>query len=785
MSYEQLVTAVQTLATANEGLKTTVQEVQVAVEASRDSAEAFAADALNSVTQSQAIVLQAPIDAAAAAQAVLASKTNKTDLAAPTGSSEIGFLSRSVHQALLDLVNIRTYGAVEGASCTQALIDTGLNATGVIIVPRGDFYADVSVAQFPAINALIPRIRVEGTLEIRIASGRITLTAPTHVAQNSPGKLSILGAAAVPVSILGQVSTSGAASNYTVVLTLNTVTGVAVGDYIHTYQVVGTDCPEVHRGVWEITAVNSGNNTITVRNTCRYATFPVNTITSSTSVVLKTVLLYNNCDGLVVPTAHVAKVDNIAFVGNSDSYWSSSNVSGTEKGTHGVYVGAMTIALNGKTDNVNQLGVTGGSVSFGPNVGINGFDQQGVCVELNGSVWGDFVSSCNNKRRGWYSSTAAGIRAKHITGSGNFLDGAIVDIGGCLYSSSVSVFVGNGGRGVTASHGGAVVLDTGVSMYNLLEGGVANNNGILQATSSRFSFNGRSGFSAEYGGSLIIDNAEADSNGIYGVTAAFGSNVRGVGMLIRNNVNNAARATELAFMNLSSATMTGNAGGTAQATCRGGGIILTDAGYVVEIVRGTELRAVPAGAQGVRMASTSTGDDILLGHDTVGAGTYTTALHIRSTIGVYPHTDNSQLLGRVTERWKQIVAVDSVISTSDERHKTDFRGFTDAEKAASKELASKIIIYKWKHALEEKAPEDVRSHVGMTVQTALGVMAAHGLNPMEYGMICYDEWDAEYDEEGTLIRDAGNIFSFRLAELEMFMIAGTHYRLLDLEALLG
>lgn len=711
---------------------------------------------------------------------------NGTDPA--KGSALMYHLGRSVREALIDLTTIRTYGAVEGVSCTLALLNTAINTSGAITVPRGDYFADVTLLEWTLINALIPRLVVNGSLQINVAAGKYPTTVPTHVAKNSPGKLSLIGAPPVAMSILGQISVTGSAGAYVVTLGMNTVIGVEVGDWLHTYQVAGTGCPEVHRGCWEITAVDSVNNTLTVKNTIRWATFPTNTITSSTSKALKTILQYNNCDGIVVPTASFHLLDNVAVIGNSDTYWNSGNVTGTEKGTHGVYVGALTIALNGKTDNVNPLGLSGGSISLGPNVGISGFDQQGVCVELGGTVWGDFVTVTNCKRRGWYASTAAGIRAKHITGSGNFLDGAIVDIGGDLYSSSVSVFIGNGGRGCTASHAGTVVLDTGVVMFNLSGGGAAVHNGILQATSAKFNNNGSSGLIGEYGGVLVTDNTEVSDNAAYGVNC-LDSKCRGLNMILNNNVTGAARATELGFINITGATWSGNGGGANPNTTRGGGMILTTAGYVVDIIRGTEFRVSPTGPglPGVRIASTSSGDNMLLGSDTVGSGTYVNMLNIRKDIGVYAQTDNLLLLGRATERWKQIFAVDSVISTSDARHKTAVREFYPVELLAATELASYLGVYKWlgRVAEEEAGGDPARGHIGMTVQTAISVMAKYGLNPMEYGMICYDAWPDEFDEEGVKIRDAGDIYSFRLNELEMFMIAGQHHRLNALEARLN
>ena len=42
---------------------------------------------------------------------------------------------------------------------------------------------------------------------------------------------------------------------------------------------------------------------------------------------------------------------------------------------------------------------------------------------------------------------------------------------------------------------------------------------------------------------------------------------------------------------------------------------------------------------------------------------------------------------------------------------------------------------------------------------------------MRYGIVCYDEWDAELDSEGNELVAAGNRYSIRYAELLAFIIA--------------
>lgn len=101
MSYEQLVTSVDNLAEQSAALKIAAQNVQAASESSRDAAGAFAIDALASVGEAQAIALQAPLDAAAAAGQLLADLSDPTDLAKGAAGLGRGVVSVASNADLL------------------------------------------------------------------------------------------------------------------------------------------------------------------------------------------------------------------------------------------------------------------------------------------------------------------------------------------------------------------------------------------------------------------------------------------------------------------------------------------------------------------------------------------------------------------------------------------------------------------------------------------------------------------------------------------------------------
>lgn len=729
----------------------------------------------------------------------------RSQLAGTTGAEMVffsqkgsGSIARMLSAKLGESVSIADKGAVgDGVTdSASALLSAGLATTGSILVPDGNYVVTATTANSAGIAALLGRLKVHGTLQINLASGAHNFTQPFTVFSGGLGvnAIKIVGAAPVPLSITGQFSVSGSAGAYSVTLSVSTVTGVAVGDYLHTVTVAGTGVPEVHRGLWEITAVDAINSRITLKNTCRKATFPTNTIASSTSTALKTVLKFASCDGIVVTGGRLDFLDNVAIVGNSDSYWSSANVGGTEKGTHGMIVGSQTIALNGKADSVNPYGVSLGHVSCGPNVGVNGFDQQGILTELGGTFWGDFVSSCNNKRRGFYASTASGIRAKHISSNGNYLDGVICDIGGSIYSSSTSCAVGNGARGVSASQSGALIFDSGIMSHNGSDGGAALLGGTLQATGARYEFNGGSGAFADYGSTAIVNNSNMLGNTSYGIDAGFNAAVRALSSVINSNLLHGIRSTELAVVVITGTTFSGNVVG--DKTTRGEGMILDGSTYTLADRSGLSFKSIQGAAgQGIRLTSTSGGDDCQIQHDTTGAGTYTTTFHARSgTGGLYPEANNSVILGRASNLWSVVYAGTGTINTSDARMKTEVSLLTPEELAASAALAKEIGTFRWLDSVAVKG-DAARNHIGMTVQKAMSIMESFGLDPMSYGFICYDSWESEpdevvIDEDGKQVaiskgREAGDRYAFRMDQLSLFIAAGQEQRLAKLEALLA
>jgi hypothetical protein len=150
-----------------------------------------------------------------------------------------------------------------------------------------------------------------------------------------------------------------------------------------------------------------------------------------------------------------------------------------------------------------------------------------------------------------------------------------------------------------------------------------------------------------------------------------------------------------------------------------------------------------------------------------------------------PSVDNQRDLGSASFRWEEVFSAIGAINTSDAREKTSVRPLSAVEIQAAKALASETGAYKWLASIEKKG-DAAREHIGMTVQRAVEIMESFGLDPMTYGFICYDEWDAvpaKY-QDGMIVSEAvaaGNRFSFRPDQLDRFIARGLLQAVTDIE----
>jgi hypothetical protein len=140
------------------------------------------------------------------------------------------------------------------------------------------------------------------------------------------------------------------------------------------------------------------------------------------------------------------------------------------------------------------------------------------------------------------------------------------------------------------------------------------------------------------------------------------------------------------------------------------------------------------------------------------------------TKATYPIADNAYVLGTGSFRWSTVYAGTGTINTSDEREKQDIEALSDAELRVATSLKGLIKKFRFKDAIQAKG-DAARIHVGVMTQEVIAAFQAEGLDPMRYGIVCYDQWDAELDDEGNEITPAGDRYGIRYEELLAFIIA--------------
>jgi hypothetical protein len=137
---------------------------------------------------------------------------------------------------------------------------------------------------------------------------------------------------------------------------------------------------------------------------------------------------------------------------------------------------------------------------------------------------------------------------------------------------------------------------------------------------------------------------------------------------------------------------------------------------------------------------------------------------------LYPLNDNTVSCGAAGVRWTEVYAATATINTSDARSKQQDRPLSDAEKAVAVKAKALLKVFKFNDAVKKKG-NAARIHFGVYAQELAEAFTSEGLDANHYAVFCYDEWQAEYDDDGNLIRKEGNAYGVRYEELLAFIIS--------------
>jgi hypothetical protein len=131
---------------------------------------------------------------------------------------------------------------------------------------------------------------------------------------------------------------------------------------------------------------------------------------------------------------------------------------------------------------------------------------------------------------------------------------------------------------------------------------------------------------------------------------------------------------------------------------------------------------------------------------------------------------NAQDLGESARKWTNIYATNGTIITSDENYKQQIQPIEDAVLRAWGKV--EFMKFKMNDAVAKKG-NAARWHIGVIAQRIKEAFESEGIDAFEYGILCYSEWDDEYenikDDDGNIIEvrktlSAGNAYSVRYDE---------------------
>jgi hypothetical protein len=168
----------------------------------------------------------------------------------------------------------------------------------------------------------------------------------------------------------------------------------------------------------------------------------------------------------------------------------------------------------------------------------------------------------------------------------------------------------------------------------------------------------------------------------------------------------------------------GNTGATQFLNFRDGATSAPDGGPVVN-------RAQIRGATGA-LALDSIAGEVQL----VASGVTYKATSLRFA----PAADGSKHCGGASNRWNTVYATTGTINTSDAREKTPLEDFPDKVLDAWGEV--KFGQFQMRDAVKLKG-KAARVHSGLIAQQINEVFKARGLDAQQYGLLCYDAWEAE------------------------------------------
>jgi hypothetical protein len=237
-------------------------------------------------------------------------------------------------------------------------------------------------------------------------------------------------------------------------------------------------------------------------------------LSGGTAVVIKTILKFTNCMGVVLSNSGL-RLRNVAIVGDG------SNNSGI---------------LVGRTSDNLAVPISG-FVLLENNCGVNGFGGKGIECAYEGVVLsysGNAFS--NNGEDGLYISNGGTMWSGAIIASGNGVSGFRVIAGGSIWADNCKS-CGNGACGFEGASCGSISTTSSIATGNVGNGYNAVSNSAIIAGSSVSRWNGGSGFAVVGNSFIMAQYATANANGGKGFYAGIGGTINASNTNSYNNVD--------------------------------------------------------------------------------------------------------------------------------------------------------------------------------------------------------------------------------------------------------
>lgn len=697
---------------------------------------------------------------------------------------------------LTDKSDVRNYGAKGDGSTNDAnAVLAAYAAVGIVYAPFKTWRVNVTQANIDTLLTALTKTVGDGTMDVFFGAGLYTTNQQWNQFDSPNSKYVFRGESIVGALSAASVTIAGTAGAYTAAITFAALpAGIAIGQLLSVVPTAINTSADILAGSHKITNIVGNVVTVAIPYHAGFTVLTGTISVTGTYELQKSIINYTSFRAFL--SVRSSNVDiTVRSLGLQGPY-----TSGVAVNTVGIAIGEFNTTTFALTDSVKI-----------ENVGINGF-AYGILVQGGRPVIRNTaIAACY---QGIQSSRNADVylAGTYITSCVNT---GIQNEGASVFSAGRIIASGNGGRGIWNFN--AKFFSTGVATmaYNNDAGlyGKAGSTIYLAATSAA-RWNNNIGFGVENSvlsviGTLSEDNRvtgyEAGAGAIIDATSTISRrNEQGYYCLINatieafyaeahNNLNNGFVAAESGCIRGKESKSHHN-GASGYAVIRNGEMRLDLAQSYNNT--GSGYRADQSGvihAPGATSTSNGAADlaDVLC---SIYLGSAYLPGMFQSCRGdLIPAVDNAQRCGNASFRWSNIYATTGSVQTSDERNKQDIQDVPDAVLDAIAKID--LRLFRFKDAVERKGGE-ARIHSGILAQQIDEAFSLFGLNAYDYGLFCYDEWDAEYTPsehvdkitgevmvvEPRLIREAGNLYGVRYEEFLVLEAAVQRRRADRLEA---